>query len=55
MAMKAKIASDYPAPSNQWSPYNKSLKNRVLDKEKPYPKALIEANQRWRNQKHGKS
>jgi hypothetical protein len=42
-------------PLYQWSPYNKSLKNRVLDKQKPYPKALIEANQRWRDQKHGQS
>ena len=42
-------------PLYQWSPYNKNLKYRVLDKQKPYPKALIEANQRRRNQKHGQS
>jgi len=40
-------------PLYQWSPYNKSLKNRVLNKEKPYPKALIEAGKRYREQKTG--
>jgi hypothetical protein len=40
-------------PLYQWSPYNKSLKYRVLDTQKPYPKALIEAGKRYREQKAG--
>lgn len=33
-------------PLYQWSPYNKSAKFHPLRKQKPYPKAMIEANQR---------
>ena len=40
-------------PLYQWSPYNKSLKFKVSDKQKPYPKALIEAGKRYREQKTG--
>ncbi len=33
-------------PLYQWSPYNKKRKYGVLDTQKPYPKALIEANKK---------
>jgi hypothetical protein len=39
-------------PLYQHSPYNKSLKYRILDKQKPYPKALVEANRRRREEKN---
>ncbi len=37
-------------PLYQWSPYNKNRKLTLQDKQKPYPKALIEANKRRRKQ-----
>lgn len=35
-------------PLYQWSPYNKVAKFSRLNKEKPYPKALVEANRKRR-------
>ena len=38
-------------PLYQWSPYNKKRKYGLLDKQNPYPKALIEANRERRKHK----